>query len=153
MPAAAAPFAAIPAEAADVLRPVLPQLADEAIATIATEVPEYQRAMEGSFGQVVRLGVEVAFNRFLDTIADPESGPGGEARDTYVNMGRAEYHVGRRLDALLAAYRVGARVAWRRFVETGVAAGLPPEVIYGLGEAIWAYIDEISAESVAGYAE
>jgi len=148
-----APFAAIPAEAADVLRPVLPRLADEAIATIAAEVPEYQRAMEGSFGQVVRQGVEVAFNRFLDTIADPEAGPGAQARDTYVNMGRGEYHLGRRLDALLAAYRVGARVAWRRFVEAGVAGGLPPEVIYGLGEAIWAYIDAISAESVAGYAE
>src|ERR687888_2731952 len=97
-------------EAADVLRPVLPGLADETIAAIAREVPDYERAMEGEFGQIVRLGVEVAFNRFVDLIADPAA-EAGEARETYVNLGRGEYHSGRSLDALLAAYRVGARPA------------------------------------------
>src|ERR687894_813911 len=70
-----------------------------------------------------------------------------------VLSGRGEYHAGRSLDALLAAYRVGARLAWRRFVETGREAGLAPEVLYDLGEAIFAYIDEISAESADGYAQ
>src|SRR6266545_6516216 len=133
------PFEAIPPEAAPVLRPVLPRVADETIATIAREVPDYARAMEGEFGQIVRLGVEVAFNRFVDLIANPAAGAGG-ARETYVNLGRGEYHSGRSLDALLAAYRVGARLAWRRFVEAGVAGGLSPPAIYALGEAIFAYI-------------
>ena len=75
------------------------------------------------------------------------------ARAAYVDLGRGEYHAGRSLDALLAAYRVGARLAWRRFVETGREAGLAPEVLYDLGEAIFAYIDEISAESADGYAQ
>jgi PucR C-terminal helix-turn-helix domain len=48
---------------------------------------------------------------------------------------------------------VGARLAWRRFVEAGTAARLSPEILYALGEAIFAYIDEISAESADGYAE
>jgi PucR C-terminal helix-turn-helix domain len=146
------PFEAIPPDAAAVLRPVLPGLADETIAAIAREVPDYERAMEGEFGQIVRLGVEVAFNRFVDLIADPAA-DAGEARETYVNLGRGEYHSGRSLDALLAAYRVGARLAWRRFVDIGVAADLPPEAIYALGEAIFAYIDELSGLSAAGYAE
>src|SRR3954468_4524014 len=146
------PFEAIPPEAAAVLRPVLPGLADETIAAIAREVPDYERAMEGEFGRIVRLGVEVAFNRFVDLIADPAAAA-GEARETYVELGRGEYHSGRRLDALLAAYRVGARLAWRRFVDSGVAAELPPQTIYALGEAIFAYIDELSGLSAAGYAE
>jgi PucR-like helix-turn-helix protein len=146
------PFEAIPPAAAPVLRPVLPRLADETIAAIAGEVPDYARAMEGEFGQIVRLGVEVAFNRFVDLIADSSAGA-GEARETYVNLGRGEYHSGRSLDALLAAYRVGARLAWRRFVEVGVAADLEPAAIYALGEAIFAYIDELSGLSAAGYAE
>src|SRR5215210_2131283 len=145
-------YAAVPPEAAAALRPVLPGLADETIAAIAREVPGYSRALEGEFGQIVRLGVEVAFNRFVDLIADPAPDAAG-ARETYVNLGRGEFHSGRSLDALLAAYRVGARLAWRRFVEAGVAAGLPAEVIYSLGEAIFAYIDELSAESAEGYAE
>ncbi len=148
----ARPYEAVPPEAADVLRPVLPGLADETIAAIAREVPGYARAMEGDFGQVVRLGVEVAFNRFVDLLAAEEPQPAATAR-TYIDLGRGEFHAGRSLDALLAAYRVGARLAWRRFVEAGVAGGLSAEAIYALGEAIFAYIDELSAESAEGYAE
>src|SRR5262245_5767020 len=109
-------FAAVPPEAADALRPGLPALADEIIAAIAAEVPDYARAMSGTFGQMVRLGVEVALGRFMDMVADPRADV-KRARDTYVNPGRGEFHAGRSLDALLSAYRVGARVAWRRFVE------------------------------------
>ena len=151
-PAARTSFAAVPPEAADVLRPALPGLADEMIAAISAEVPDYARAMEGTFGDLVRLGVEVALNRFMDMVADP-SVDVTRARDTYLNLGRGEFHSGRSLDALLAAYRVGARLAWRRFVEAGTAGGLQPGALYSLGEAIFAYIDEISAESADGYAE
>src|ERR671930_2590621 len=151
-PAARTTFAAVPPEAAEVLRPTLPGLADEMIAAIAVEVPDYARAMEGSFWQMVRLGVEVALNRFMDMVADPTADV-TRARDTYVNLGRGEFHAGRSLDALLAAYRVGARLAWRRFVEAGKDAGLPPDALFSLGEAMFAYIDEISAESADGYAE
>jgi hypothetical protein len=145
-------FAAIPPETADVLRPVLSGLADETVEAIAAEVPDYARAMEGDFGRAVRRGVEIAFERFLKLLASP----GADLRyasEAYVKLGRGEYHAGRSLDALLSAYRVGARLAWRRFVETGREAGLEPEVLYDLGEAIFAYIDEISAESADGYAQ
>jgi hypothetical protein len=152
MKPASRPYAAVPPEAASVLRPALPGLADEMIVAIAHEVPDYARAMEGEFGQVVRLGVEVALNRFVDLLADPEP-DATESGRTYVDLGRGEFHAGRSLDALLAAYRVGARLAWRRFVDAGVAGGLAPDAIYALGEAIFAYIDELSAESAEGYAE
>jgi hypothetical protein len=59
---------------------------------------------------------------------------------------------GRSLEALLKAYRVGARVAWRRFSAAGVEARLDPEVLYALAESIFAYIDELSAKSAEGYA-
>src|SRR5829696_6026219 len=135
-------FAVIPPATAEVLAPVLSDLADETIAAIAVEVPDYARAMEGEFG----------FQRFFRLVSDP-SADVRSASEAYVNLGRGEYHAGRSLDALLAAYRVGARVAWRRFVEAGREGGLAPEVLYDLGEAIFAYIDEISAESADGYAQ
>src|SRR3954452_12487768 len=135
----------------EALRATLPDLADDIIAAIATEVPDYSRAMEGRFARGVRFGVEVALNRFVDVLAGVRPDPG--PRDTYVQLGAGEYRAGRSLDALLAAYRVGARLAWRRFVEAGTRAGFAPEQLYDLGEAIFAYIDEISAESAAGFAE
>src|SRR6188472_1822032 len=131
-----------PPHAADALRPELPRLADDIIAAIAADVPGYARPMEGRFGQVVRFGVEVALNRFVDILEGEEAGE-ASARETYVRLGAGEFRAGRSLDALLAAYRVGARLAWRRFVEAGTEARLPPDVLYDLGEAIFAYIDEI----------
>ncbi len=59
---------------------------------------------------------------------------------------------GRSLDALQAAYRVGARLAWRRLSAAATAAGAPIEAQHALAEAIFAYIDELAAESVEGYA-
>src|SRR3954468_3682824 len=152
MSSAPRPYAAIPAEAGKVLRPVLPSLADEIIAAIAREVPDYARAMEGDFGQVGRVAIEKALGRFIDLIEDPSSDD-GRGRATYVDLGRGEMRAGRSLEALLSAYRLGSRLAWRRFVEAGVAGGLDPGAIYALGEAIFAYIDELSAESAEGYAE
>jgi hypothetical protein len=144
--------ATLPPEGADALRPELPRLADDIIAAISAEVPDYARPMEGRFGEVTRFGVEVALTRFIDLLVG-EVHDDASTRETYVKLGRGEFRAGRSLDALLAAYRVGARVAWRHFVDAGTRGGLAPQALYDLGEAIFAYIDEISAESVEGYAE
>src|SRR4051794_7102429 len=131
---------------ADVLRPVLPGLGEEIIGVIGREIPDYERPMEGLFGQMVRLGVETALVRFVD---DLDGAPGGveTVSETYLNLGRGEYHAGRSLENLLAAYRIGARVTWRRFVEAGTAAGLEPAELFAVGEQIFAYIDTLSSES------
>src|SRR3954464_1811835 len=137
----------LPRESAEILRPALPGIGEAIIDAIRAEVPEYARPLTGSFGRGVRRGVEVALRRFVDSEpAEPE-------RDVYLELGRGEARVGRSVDALLAAYRVGARVAWRRLVDAATAGGMEPDVIYDLGEAVFAYIDEISAESVEGSTE
>ena len=134
-----------------ILRPVLPDLSAEMIREIGAQVPDYSRPLEGEFGVTLRYGVERALRRFVDSIEHPER-VSARDRTTYVELGRGEMRQGRTLNALLAAYRVGAQVSWRRFVEAGVAAGLEPAVLYRVGEAIFAYIDEISGESIEGYA-
>jgi hypothetical protein len=131
-----------------VLRPVLPSVADDVIATIGREIPAYERPMEGLFGQMVRLGVETALERFVDGVG----GGGFSGGETYVNLGRAEFHAGRSLENLLAAYRIGARVTWRRFVEAGTAGGLTAAELFDIGEEIFTYIDVLSSESAEGYA-
>jgi hypothetical protein len=141
----------IPPEVAAVLRPVLPDLAAETIRAIGREVPDYSRPLEGRLGVTLRYGTERALRRFVDSIE--RAGAVSERdRRIYVELGRLEMREGRTLGALLAAYRVGAQIAWRRFVEAGTRAGLEPDTLYRLGEAIFAYIDEISSESIEGYA-
>ena len=145
------PWEALPPQVAAVLRPELPALADEIVAELSHGVPDYARPLEGPFGAALRRGVEEALGRFTSMVESPEADR-DEGREVYLNLGRGEMRAGRSLDALLAAYRLGARVAWRRLAAAGERAGLQPHTLYALAEAIFAYIDELSADSIEGYA-
>src|SRR5207244_4173321 len=146
------PWELLPADALAAWSPELPALADEIIDAIRAEVPAYARPLEGAFGAAVRRGVGEALAQFDQLVRDPEAGR-TRGRNVYVALGRGEVREGRSLDALLAAYRVGARVAWRRLAAAGLAAGLPAETLVLLAESIFAYIDELSAESAEGFAQ
>jgi PucR C-terminal helix-turn-helix domain len=146
------PWRALPASVADVLEPELDAVTDEILATIAREVPDYARPLEGAFGHGVRTGVTEALRQFVELIRSP-SGARGPGREVYVALGGGELRQGRTLDALQSAYRVGARVAWRRLAEAARRAELDPELLSLLAESIFAYIEELSADSVQGYAE
>jgi PucR C-terminal helix-turn-helix domain len=142
------PWHELPPAVAAVVRPLLPGLVDEIIAAVGT-VPAYQRPLEGDFGVGVRVGVEQALNHLVLEI---EAGGPVRRSDVYRRLGRGEMRAGRSLDALLSAYRAGARVTWRRAAEAGEASGLEPSTLYLLAESIFAYIDVLSAESAEGYA-
>ncbi len=142
------PWHELPPETVDVLRPALADVANEMIQAVAT-VPAYSRPLEGPFGEGIRAGVQEALRHFL---AEVQAGGEVTRPDVYSTLGRGEMRAGRSLDSLLSAYRIGARVAWRRFAAAGVDAGLEPETLYLLAESIFAYIDVLSAESAEGYA-
>ena len=88
---------------------------------------------------------------FVDLLEQP--GQPTLPRPFYVELGRGELRQGRGLDALLSAYRVGARVAWRTVGDLAVEAGVPPPALVELAELLFTYIDGLSALSVRGYAE
>jgi PucR C-terminal helix-turn-helix domain len=146
------PWRGLQSTVADLIEPELEAVTAEILETIGREVPEYARPLEGNFGRGVRTGVGEALSQFVALIRDPEAGR-GLGREVYMELGRGELRQGRTLDALQAAYRVGARVAWRHFAGVGRGAKLDAEVLSLLAEAIFAYIDELSADSVEGYAE
>jgi hypothetical protein len=142
------PWHELPPRIARVLRPVLTEVADEMIDEVRT-IPAYARPLTGQFGEGIRAGVQEALRHFL---AEIEAGGAVQRSDVYSTLGRGEMRAGRSLDSLLSAYRVGARVAWRRFAAAGVQAGLEPDILYLLAESIFAYIDVLSAESAEGHA-
>lgn len=146
------PWRGLSPRIAELIEPELPAITEEILETIAREVPEYARPFEGRFGRGIRTGVGEALLQFVALIRDPDQGR-GQGRDVYVQLGRGEQRVGRTLDSLQAAYRLGARVAWRRIAAAGRRAELGAEPLTLLAEAIFAYIDELSADSVEGYAE
>jgi PucR C-terminal helix-turn-helix domain len=146
------PWRDLPAAVADVIEPELKAVTGEILDAIARDVPEYRRPLEGSFGRGIQRGVGEALSQFVSLIRDPDAGR-GLGRGVYVELGRGELRQGRTLDSLQAAYRVGARVAWRRIAVAARRAKLDSEVLSCLAEAVFAYIDELSADSVEGFAQ
>src|SRR5262245_47688412 len=135
------PWRALPASVAELIEPELEAVTAEILVAIGRDVPEYARPLEGEFGRGVRTGVGEALRQFVALIRDPDAGR-GVGRDVYVGLGRGEQRQGRTLDSLQAAYRVGARVAWRHLSRAGRDAGLDAGALSLLAEAIFAYIDE-----------
>ncbi len=146
-----APWRELPPDLADTLRPALAGLADQIVAAVGEGVPAYRGQLRGRYGRNIRAGVEQALAGFVELVASGARAdlPG---RSVYIALGAGELREGRSLESLLAAYRLGARVAWRGLIEAGEAAGLRPATMYRTAEALFAYIDELSAASAEGYA-
>jgi hypothetical protein len=147
------PWRALPPEVAAALRGFVPQTAGAIIDAIREEVPAYSRPLKGAFGEGIRTGVERALMDFLDEVEGRPRERDGSGRDIYRALGRGEVREGRSMEALLAAYRVGARVSWRETAAAGRRAGFDAETLALLAEAVFAYIDELSARSAQGFAE
>src|SRR3954449_4651467 len=145
----AEPWHDLPSALADAIEPELPKATEEILATIGREVPEHDRPLEGAFGVSIRTGVSEALRQFVYLVRDPQVDRG---RKVYVGLGLAKFREGRTLDSLQSAYRVGARVAWRHVSQVGLRAGLAPDELCSLADAIFAYIDERSSDSVEGSA-
>ncbi len=131
------------------MRPVVTGTGDEIIRTVRAEVAEYALSMDGEFGRRIRLGVSVALEQFLDLLGTDDALPDTRV---YFELGRVEHRHGRTMDALQSAYRIGSRVMWRRIAASSDDYGLDPDAIFRLAEALFAYIEQLAAASVAGYA-
>ncbi|TFV67907.1 UNVERIFIED_ORG: PucR family transcriptional regulator [Bacillus sp. AZ43] len=148
---------AIPGDVAQAMRDELPSVAERTVAEIIVEVPSYAEAFTGRMGQKIADAVELALGGFLE-LATATSGvdpgtPIGPALAAAYDLGRGEARSGRSMDALLAAYRVGARVSWREMSATAVGAGLSVEQLARFAELVFAFIDQLSAASVAGHSD
>lgn len=128
-------------------------ITEEILAAIAREIPAYTRPLEGVFGDAVRGGVDQALMQFVAMVRDPKTSLREEGRRVYFALGRGEVETGRSIGALLAAYRLGAQIAWRHLAEVSLTSDIDQRETNLLAEAIFAYIDELSAESAEGYAQ
>lgn len=133
---------------------VLPRMAEQAVTAIVAEVPAYTDPFQGRMGQNIENAVQISLRAFLRLVtrrAD-ESELAAAANGAY-ELGRGEARAGRSIDALLAAYRVGARESWRELSAAAVDTGLPAKTVALFAESVFAYIDELSASSVSGHAD
>ncbi len=139
------------------LRERLPSVAEHTVVAVTAEVPGYARALTGHMRDNIENAVQLALGTFLRLVerssdSDPSTPLEPALKGAYA-LGRGEARSGRTMDALLSAYRVGARVSWREWSDTAVGNGVPASTLADFAELVFAYIDELSAASVAGHAD
>ncbi|GIJ31098.1 PucR family transcriptional regulator [Micromonospora sediminimaris] len=145
------------------LRDRLPLVAGQTVTAITAEVPSYSGTLTGQMRDKIENAVQIALGTFLQLLEQSQaadrtqvndpSTPLVPALEAAYALGSGEARSGRSVDALLAAYRVGARVSWRELAAATVATGLPAATVAEFAELMFAYIDELSAASVAGHAD
>lgn len=156
-PTSVAPHVGLPPAMAGAIRAGLPTIAEQTVVAIVADVPEYAAALTGELRTNIEQAVPMALSAFVRLAedarhADPGT-PHQQAITASYELGRGEARAGRTVDALLAAYRIGARVAWRGFSDVAVDQGLEAPALARFAGLTFAYIDELSAASVAGHAD
>ncbi|WP_345423560.1 helix-turn-helix domain-containing protein [Pseudonocardia xishanensis] len=144
------PWSRVPAAVGVALRPYVVSATDAIITAVRAEVADYQLPLQGNFGTRITQGVTYALGQFVGLLGSDTDLP-----DTriYAELGRVEHRHGRTLAALQTAYQVGTRTAWQAIGDSPAAKGLPPAAIFALAEALFSYVEQLSAASVAGWAE
>jgi hypothetical protein len=148
---------ALDAEMVSALLLSLPTVAERTVAAVIAEVPGYAGALSRAMATNIENAVQAALGAFLSLAeqthgSDPSTLVQSSLEGAYA-LGRGEARSGRSMDALLAAYRVGARVSWREWSSVAVDRGLPAARLARFAELVFAYIDQLSAASVSGHTD
>ncbi|MBF4161210.1 helix-turn-helix domain-containing protein [Nocardioides sp. CBS4Y-1] len=142
-------------EAVAPMRAELPRVAERVVDAVIEEVPSYADAFDSEMAATIRNAVQLALSGFL-TLAGGRRGadtPRAPAVEGSYQLGRGEARSGRSTDALLSAFRIGARVAWREMSGTAVEHGVDGIALVEFADLVFAYIDELSAAAVAGHTD
>jgi hypothetical protein len=138
------------------LRDSLPLVAQRTVAAVTSEVPHYAASLGPTMGANIQGAVQAALDAFLRRVSRPDGGSAATPAaglDAAYDLGRGEARSGRTIDALVTAYRVGARAAWREISSTLVDHDVSSATVADLAGGVFDYIDELSAASVAGHTD
>jgi hypothetical protein len=131
-------------ELAGRLRDDLPLLVDETEGRLHREQPALVARIDPA---MLREAIGATHARFLALL---EGAPDDAPR--HVAFGAAIAGSGVTVEALLAGYRVGAQVGWRHTARHIEDLGVPAEAVLALATASLAYMDELAANSLEGFA-
>src|SRR3954451_21455914 len=139
------------------LQRILPDVAEGTVSAIIDDVPSYSDALRGAMGETIRMAVETALGGFVQLAARSQGErapqPTAVAVDGAYQLGRGEARSGRTVDALLSAYRIGARVSWSELSAAAVRTGVDADTLGRFAALVFAYIEQLSAASLAGHTD
>lgn len=144
-------FTDLPPSLGSRLRPLVPQLAEEAVDGILQRAEAHALPMEPAQAESIRHAIGTAVHTFLDRIeGGSAAGRTGSITENFRSFGAGEARQGRTLECLHTGMRTAAAVAWRRLAK---ADSIDRDQMAALGEAIFAFQEEISAAAAEGHAQ
>jgi hypothetical protein len=145
------PFARIPTELGARLRPLVPSLAEEALEGIRRRAEFHAVPLEPADVDGLRRTVESGLHAFLDRVEGGGRSPGhvDALAAEFRAFGAGEARHGRTLECLHTGMRTAAAVAWRRLAD---ADALTRDHMAVLGEAVFAFQEEVSTAAAEGHA-
>ena len=139
------------------LRERLASVGRDLVEAVISEVPSYADPFRSGMGATIERAVRVALEGFLELISNPDVAFRREhlprVQEAAYALGQGEARAGRSIDALTSAYGVGTRVAWRAVGDGIISAGLPAREVARFAELLFAYINDLSVQSITGHAE
>ena len=150
------PSAQVPTNLADELVDRLPELLDTVQQHLIMS-PDYAEFLATNRQEMIRLAGD-AIRRLVERVESQVEGEKAPALelpavqvDLFEVIGRMQCRQGHDLARLLSAYQIGAHAAWRFVSSTALRLRLPPAVITELAEALFSFIDALTAASARGY--
>jgi hypothetical protein len=132
----------------------LPSVLEEVAEQLGEQHPGYATFVDSEFPNIL-AGAEAFIERLFSVAARGHQGRPEFVTDAeralFETIGRAHYHQHQDVDALLAAYRIGAAVVWRHVADVALLHRLPSARFAGLASAVFAAVEELSAASRQGY--
>jgi hypothetical protein len=135
----------------------LPAILGEVRDLLAERHPDYAQFVLDELDEIVATAGGFV-ERLVEMAAAPRSAAEFDSAfrlewALFEEIGRVHWRQGHSVTGLLAAYRVGATVAWRHVADEALRAGVPAEMFAALGAAVFAAVDQLSAASLHGYLE
>lgn len=123
-----------------------------------TQLPAFSPASLGEEARpFIQLAISESLSGFLTVISAPsperQSSDLEQVRRHAYDLGRTVAESGRAIDALNAAYRVGARIAWRRWSILVQEYGVGVADLSRLAELHFDFIDNLADASVSGHTD
>ena len=133
----------------------VPAILSEVRDLLAKRQPEYAQFLAERFDEVGQGAVP--FMARLVELAErdshevPTQVASGLEQAVFEEIGRQQFRDGREVTSLLAAYRIGALVAWQHATDAALEQGIRADALASLGAALFSAVDEMSAASLRGY--
>ncbi|OBI93584.1 hypothetical protein A9X00_01170 [Mycobacterium sp. 1245805.9] len=146
----------VPAPIADALYVELAATTDDIVNAVATQFPAFAEAFQSEMGQAGITAVNTMLAGFLATTCGPR--PDRQPVDIAAvhqaafALGRYQANVGRSIDPINAAFRLGARIAWRHWSTVAQAHDMSTAGIVRFAELHFDYLDDLADACVSGHA-